>query len=323
MNPTAPTAAAATPAGEKRKALGRGLESLLPRTSSLGSSVIPPHVPAISHPAGPTIVPAAKPATHDGMREVPLGIIERNPYQTRQHLDEAALAELIASIKSSGVVQPIVLRPISAGRYQLVAGQRRWEASKRAGKTSIPAVVRELSDQQAMELTIIENIQRQDLNTMEQARAFERLGREFGLTQENMAQRTGIDRTTVSNFVRLLKLPVDVQALIEQDKISFGHAKVLLSLDSPEAMLKLGTRVAEEQISVRALEQMVFAIQHPVEKQVQERQLDPNVRQAQMEMERSLGVRVQIKDRNGRGKIVIEYKSLEDFDRVVEMLGKK
>ena len=265
-----------------------------------------------------------KAAPHsDGMREVPLGLIDRNPYQTRQHLDESALAELIASIKASGVVQPIVIRPISSGRYQLVAGQRRWEASKRAGKTSIPAVVRELSDQQAMELTIVENIQRQDLNTMEQARAFERLSREFGLTQEQMAQRTGIDRTTVSNYVRLLKLPIDVQALIEQDKITFGHAKVLLSLDSPEAMMKLGRRVAEEQISVRALEQMVFAIQHPIEKeQPQERQLDPNVRQAQMEMERCLGVRVQIQDRNGRGKIVIAYKNLEDFDRVVEILGR-
>jgi ParB family chromosome partitioning protein len=231
------------------------------------------------------------------------------------------MEELMASIRANGVMQPIVVRHIAGGRYQLVAGQRRWEASKRAGKTSIPAVVREISDQQAMEMTIIENLQREDLNPMEQARAFERLGREFGLTQEQMAQRTGIDRSAVSNFVRLLKLPAAVQTLVEQQKLSFGHAKVLLSLDSAEAINKVAERAVEKELSVRALEEFICGVEHPAEKPAREIYQDPNVRQAQLDLERVLGVRVQIKDRNGRGKIVLEYKSLEDFDRVIEALS--
>jgi ParB family chromosome partitioning protein len=256
-----------------------------------------------------------------GMRELPITLIDRNPYQTRQRLDDAGLEELAASIRTSGVVQPIVVRPLTGGRFQLIAGQRRWEASKRAGKNTVPAVVREVSDQQAMEMTIVENLQRRDLATMEQARAFERLGREFGMTQEQMAQRTGIDRTTVSNFVRLLKLPAEVQALIEEDKLSFGHAKVLLSLPTPEMMIKIALKAVAADLSVRALEELLFSIEHPAEKTRREQQVDPNVRQAQMEIERVLGVRVHIKDRNGKGKILIEYKSLEDFDRLLEVLS--
>jgi ParB family transcriptional regulator, chromosome partitioning protein len=322
------TSTTPAPTADKRKALGRGLESLLPggprpAAISPGPPASLPPLPAATVPA--VAPPPPKPAIlHEQMRELPLGLIDRNPYQTRLHLDEPAMEELVASIRTTGVVQPIVVRPIGGGRFQLIAGQRRWEASRRAGKTAIPAVVREVSDQQAMELTIIENLQRQDLNPMEQARAFDRLGREFGLTQELMAQRTGIDRATVSNYIRLLKLPAPVQTLVEQGKLSFGHAKVLLSLDSLEMINKLADRVVELGLSVRALEQLVFGLEHPAEKKEQkERFLDPNVREAQMEMERALGVRVQIKDRNGKGRIVIEYKSLEDFDRVLEMLSTK
>jgi len=273
---------------------------------------------------GAAAAPALKlNADGQGWRELDLNLVDKNPYQTRGYLDEAAMEELVASVQASGVVQPIVVRPAGEGRYQLIAGQRRWEASRRAGKTTVPAVVRQVSDQQAMEMTIIENLQRQDLNTMEQARAFERLSREFGLTQEQMAQRTGIDRTTVSNYIRLLKLPVEVQALVEQDKVSFGHAKVLLSVNSPETIIKIATKLVEEELSVRALEEFVLHLEHPPEKQSKEFHVDPNVREAQMELERALGVRVQIRDRNGKGKIIIEYKTLEDFDRVVEVLGAK
>jgi ParB family transcriptional regulator, chromosome partitioning protein len=327
------TSTTTAPTNDKRKALGRGLESLLPG-SARPAVAPPPVIPTVAPPpvtiaqaatapvAAPPPVPKAA-AAHEAMRELPLGLIDRNPYQTRLHIDEPAMEELVASIRATGVVQPIVVRAIGGGRYQLIAGQRRWEASRRAGKTVIPAVVREVSDQQAMEMTIIENLQRQDLNPMEQARAFERLGREFALTQEQMAQRTGIDRATVSNYIRLLKLPAPVQSLVEQAKLSFGHAKVLLSLDSLEMINKLGDKVVEKGLSVRALEQLVFSLEHPAEKPAQERYVDPNVRQAEMEMERCLGVRVQIKDHNGKGKILIEYKSLEDFDRVVDMLSAK
>ncbi len=290
---------------EKRKALGRGLETLLPAARNLVSA----------QPA---------PAPGEVVRQLPVEQIDRNPYQSRLRLDEAALAELAESIKVSGVMQPILVRPVADGRFQLIAGERRWLASQRAGKQTVPAIVKQVSNEQAMEMTIVENLQREDLNPLEQARAYERLGREFGLTQEQMAERTGKDRSSVANFLRLLRLPPEVQTLIEQDKLSFGHAKVLMGLDSPEAMLKLANRSAALSMSVRQVEAIVHSLLNPEPKDDRgERQLDPNVRQAERDLERALGVRVQISDHKGKGKIVIHYKSLDDFDRVLEALGGK
>jgi len=284
---------------DKKKVLGRGLDSLLPSSR-------------------PTAAP-----TGDTVREIPVGQIDRNPYQTRTRIDEAALNELAESIKASGVVQPITLRPGTNGRFQLIAGERRWLASQRAGKATVPAIVRQVSNEQAMEITIIENLQREDLNAMEQARAYERLGREFGLTQEQMAQRTGKERSSVANFLRLLKLPPAVQEMVESDKLSFGHAKALMGLDSPEAMVKLAQRAAALSFSVRQVESAVQNLMSPEPKpEKPERKVDPNVREAQKELERALGVRVQIDDKKGKGKIVIQYTSLEDFDRVVTALSK-
>jgi len=288
---------------DKKKVLGRGLDSLLPSSR-------------------PTAAPTAAP-TGDTVREIPVGQIDRNPYQTRARIDEAALNELAESIKASGVVQPITLRPGTNGRFQLIAGERRWLASQRAGKATVPAIVRQVSNEQAMEITIIENLQREDLNAMEQARAYERLGREFGLTQEQMAQRTGKERSSVANFLRLLKLPPAVQEMVESDKLSFGHAKALMGLDSPEAMVKLAQRAAALSFSVRQVESAVQNLMSPEPKpEKPERKVDPNVREAQKELERALGVRVQIDDKKGKGKIVIQYTSLEDFDRVVTALSK-
>ena len=288
---------------DKKKVLGRGLDSLLPSSR-------------------PTAAPTAAP-TGDTVREIPVGQIDRNPYQTRTRIDEAALNELAESIKASGVVQPITLRPGTNGRFQLIAGERRWLASQRAGKATVPAIVRQVSNEQAMEITIIENLQREDLNAIEQARAYERLGREFGLTQEQMAQRTGKERSSVANFLRLLKLPPAVQEMVESDKLSFGHAKALMGLDSPEAMVKLAQRAAALSFSVRQVESAVQNLMSPEPKpEKPERKVDPNVREAQKELERALGVRVQIDDKKGKGKIVIQYTSLEDFDRVVTALSK-
>src|ERR1041385_8661564 len=218
---------------DKRKALGRGLESLLP--------------------SRPIVTPIAMPTaqTAGSTQEIPVDSIDPNPYQTRRRINEAALEELAESIRASGVVQPVVLRPAANGRYQLVAGERRWHASRRAGKVTIPAVVRQISNEQAMEITIVENLQREDLNPMEQARAFERLSREFGLTQEQMAQRTGKERASVANFMRLLKLPLEVQSEVESGALSFGHAKVLLMLDSADAQKEVAKRVIEGALSVR------------------------------------------------------------------------
>jgi ParB family transcriptional regulator, chromosome partitioning protein len=259
--------------------------------------------------------------TNDGVQEIAVELIDRNPYQPRRHMDPVALGELAASITSSGVVQPIVVRPGEGGRFQLIAGERRWLASQQAGKKTVPALVRTVSNEQAMEMTIVENLQREDLNPLEHARAYEHLGREFGLTQEQMAQRTGKDRASVANYLRLLKLPPEVQVEVETGALSFGHAKVLMSLDSPEAIINVSKRVIEKALSVRQTEDLVFAMKNPIERERPQRQVDPNVRHAQQELERALGVRVEIKDRKGRGKIVIEYATLEDFDRVVGALS--
>src|SRR5882724_8077286 len=295
---------------DKRKALGRGLDSLLPGRTTPTVAVMP---------AGPAA---------GGLQETAIDLIDANPYQTRRHINEEALKELTESIRASGVVQPVVLRPTQNGRFQIVAGERRWLASKRAGKVSIPAVVRQISNEQAMEITIIENLQREDLNPMEQARAFERLSREFGLTQEQIATRTGKDRASIANFIRLLKLPEEVQNALEAGTLSFGHGKVLLALAGfPEHMERAVREIIEKQLSVRQTEDLVARLLNPqVAEQKQEKSvvpIDPNVREAQRSLESSLGIKVEIHDRKGKGKIILKYGSLEDFDRIVEALATK
>ena len=292
---------------DKRKGLGRGLDSLLPGRPS---------------PA-PIAMPAPQPPA--GTQEVSVDLIDPNPYQTRRQINEASLAELAESIRVSGVVQPVVLRPAANGRFQLVAGERRWLASKRADKQTVPAVVRQISNEQAMEITIIENLQREDLNAMEQARAFERLGREFGLTQEQIAARTGKDRASISNFIRLLKLPESLQEALERGTISFGHGKALVGLVGfPEQLEKAANEVITRQLSVRQTEELAARLLQPESEEPQKQKtvvLDPNVREAQRTLERSLGVKVEILDRKGKGKIILRYGSLDDFDRILEALG--
>jgi ParB family chromosome partitioning protein len=291
---------------DKRKALGRGLDSLLP---------------------GRAATAAARPAPGTGnTQEVSLDLIDSNPYQTRRHIKEESLNELADSIRSSGVVQPVVLRPAPNGRFQLVAGERRWLASKRAGKAAIPAVIRQISNEQAMEITIIENLQREDLNPIEQARAFERLSREFGLTQEQIAHRTGKDRASIANFIRLLKLPPAVQEALENGLLTFGHGKVLVGLAGfPQQLEQAAHEAIGKQLSVRLTEELVGKLLNPEAPQRPKpaRAIDPNVREAQHTLERALGVKVEIQDRKGKGKIVLRYGSLEDFDRIVEALSAK
>ena len=290
---------------DKRKALGRGLDSLLP---------------------GRTAAAVAAPGVGNA-QEITLDLIDPNPYQTRSRIKEESLNELADSIRSSGVVQPVVLRPSANGRFQLVAGERRWLASKRAGKTAIPAVIRQISNEQAMEITIIENLQREDLNPIEQARAFEKLSREFGLTQEQIAHRTGKDRASIANFIRLLKLPPAVQEALESGLLTFGHGKVLVGLAGfPQQLEQAAHEAMGKQLSVRQTEELVAKLLNPEtapQRTKPSRATDPNVRAAQHTLERSLGVKVEIQDRKGKGKIVLRYGSLEDFDRIVEALSTK
>jgi ParB family chromosome partitioning protein len=259
------------------------------------------------------------------VREIPVDQIEPSPYQPRVRTGKEAFYELAASIEEHGVLQPILVRKVGEGKYQLIAGERRWRATMQAKKATVPAIVREVSNEDAAVMTIIENLQREDLNPMAQARAYDRLWQEFGMTQEVMAGRTGKDRPTVTNYLRLLKLPEETQQALERGELSFGHAKALLTLGDDKLTIGVVTmRILKEGLSVRQTEGVIFGILHPDREQPPQppaRKVDPNVREAEQQMMRALGCHVQIKDSKGKGKITIRYANLEDFDRVVEKLS--
>jgi ParB family chromosome partitioning protein len=297
----------------KRRALGKGLESLLP---SRPAPTVAPTITAVAETTGKPL-------------EIPLDHIERNPYQTRTQFDEEKLTELAHSITASGVVQPIVVRPVTPAKgdikYQLITGERRWLASRKAGKTTIPAIVRQVSDEQTLEMTIVENLQRADLNPMEQARAYQRLSHDFKMTQEQMATRTGKERASVANFLRLLRLPEAIQNKVESGDLSFGHARTLLSLDSAESITAAAQKVMALNFSVRQTESYVQGLINPEGKPKKETKPtqpeDPNVREAQDRLQRTLGLKVHIEDKKGKGRVIIEYSGLEDFDSILTALG--
>jgi ParB family transcriptional regulator, chromosome partitioning protein len=374
---------------EKRRALGRGLESLLPGPRAVGTPLPSggaggkPQVPhfvrnekAIStdKPGGeafagaiqavaagatgpiralPTF-PAPDPAGAAGsddtitiyaqaespmpgnlVMNLAIADIDRNPFQTRHVEDDGKLEELSDSIKANGVVQPIMVRPGDEhGRYILVLGERRLLASKKAGKTTIPALVRRVSLQQAAEMTIIENLQREDLSALEQAEAFRVLSKEFSLTQQQIGERVGLSRESVSNYMRLLKLPVLVLEQMAHKQIGFSEAKELLKLEDPELITKTADYIVKKHLTLDQVETLVMrmtglldpvpGMPGQVAKKSGARWVDPNVRSAQLDLERMLGVRVRIRDRKGKGRIVIEYSTVDDYERVVEMLrGRK
>jgi ParB family transcriptional regulator, chromosome partitioning protein len=306
-----------SPVIEKRKALGRGLDSLLPRMTTAVS--VPATVPAAALPAS---VSAERPVATESLVLIELDRIVENPYQTRRDFKEAPLEELAESIRARGVVQPVVVRPTNDGQYILILGERRCRASRLAGKSSVPAIVRRVSAEQAAEMTVIENLQRQDLNCLEQAEAFARLSRDFGLTQEEIGKRVGVSRESVSNYMRVLKLPKEVQQYLGTGDLGFSEARVLLRLLDPALVPKIAAEAVARHLSVKQLEELVDRTNlPPVALEKPARPEDPNVRAAQMDLECALGVRVQIHDRRGKGRIVIEYATLEDFDRVVEVLS--
>lgn len=264
--------------------------------------------------------------------------IDKNPFQTRYVDDDDALEELADSIKANGVVQPIMVRPSEdeEGRYVLILGERRLHASKKAGKTHIPALVRRVSRQQAAEMTIIENLQREDLSPLEQAESFRVLSNEFALTQQQIGERVGLSRESVANYMRLLKLPREVMQMLAEKRITFAKAKELLKLGDNDRIAEAALYAVQKGMNLEQIEMLVLRMDgllDPLpdmpgvkkrEKSTGARWVDPNVRAAQMDLERTLGLRVRIRDRKGKGKIVIEYSTVDDYDRVVEMLrGKK
>jgi ParB family chromosome partitioning protein len=352
---------------EKRRALGRGLESLLPGPRVVTAPASPPLPQSTRKDGAPTpesvaptsseislgadggraVAPVAPPdmgtvyelqaagQTPDGEHafELALDQILENPHQTRQEFDPKALSDLAGSIQTQGVLQPIVVRPAahrlgSEGRYIMILGERRFRASKMAGKTTIPAIVRRVSEQQAAEMTLVENLQRQDLDCLEQAAAFANLSTEFHLTQEEIGKRVGVSREQVSNYLRLLKLPPEVLAALRNKDLTFSHARLLLSLRDESQITKVARAAIAKKMSVALLAEMVMDKNVPMDvprerQQSGARWVDPNVRAAQRSLETVLGMRVRIRDRKGKGKITIEYGTLEDFDRVVRMLKGK
>jgi len=268
---------------------------------------------------------------------LPLRDIDKNPFQTRYVEDDDALEELAESIKANGVVQPIVVRPAEEdGRFILILGERRLHASRKAGKTHIPALVRRVSEQQAAEMTIVENLQREDLSPLEQAEAFRVLSNQFAMTQQNIAERVGLSRASVANYMRLLKLPREVMQMLAEKRLNFAQAKELLKLGDNDRIAEAALYAVKKGMNIEQIEMLVLRMDglldalpdmpgaNKEKKTGGARWVDPNVRSAQMDLERMLGVRVRIRDRKGKGKIVIEYSTVDDYERVVEMLrGKK
>lgn len=273
-----------------RTALGRGLGALI-------------REPVLQEPASPPVA-AGSPG---GPQLVDIDLIDRSPYQPRTRFREETLEELARSIRASGIIQPLILRPHGV-RYQLIAGERRWRAAQRAGLPRVPAIVRDVPEAQALEITLVENIQREDLNAIEQARAFERLMTEFQLTQENLAERTGKDRTTVANALRLLKLEKPLQELIEDARISAGHGRALLAIADPQTRLALAHRAARGALTVRQVERLAARrahapLTHPTPT------VDANTRAALEELQRHLGTRVSLRTptKSRPGQLMIEY----------------
>ena len=257
--------------------------------------------------------------TEPELRELDLDLLEPNPFQPRQVFADAKLEELSQSIRTHGFVQPLIVRR-HGNRYQIVAGERRWRAAQRLGLLRVPALVREVSNEKLLEVSLIENIQRENLNPIEEARAYHRLAHEFGLTQEEVAQRTGKDRSTIANFLRLLKLPKDIQQMIQEGILSMGHARALLGLEPHSLQREIAEKACAQGWSVRQLERTIAAGRKAKPKKIVQNPLDPNVRAALEHLERVLGTRVRIVENGPRGKIEIEYYSQEDLHRLYDHL---
>ena len=291
---------------QPRRALGKGMGALLPTRT---------------HIQPPAPVSSAPDEHRESSLDIPVDAIQPNPFQPRRVFQDKRLEELAQSIRANGIIQPLVVRLVD-GHYQLVAGERRWRAAKLAGVALVPVVVREIPENRLLEITLIENIQREDLNPMETASAFARMSAELNLNAEQIGLRTGKDRSNVINLMRLLQLPPDIQQLISEGKLTAGHGRCLLSLPQAELQREVSVRAVGGGWSVRQVEQTCARMTAgTTAKHVDEAKIDPNVKAAIQEMERKLGTRIHVKEgARGRGKLEIDYYSAEDLTRIYDAI---
>ena len=266
---------------------------------------------------------APSPQDNEELREIEIDLITPGEQQPRTSFDEAKLQELAQSIRVSGIIQPLLVRR-RGGRFQLVAGERRWRAAQLAGLSRVPAIVRDIPDENLLELALIENIQRQELNAIEEANAYKRLIESLGLTQEEVASRVGRDRTFITNYLRILKLPTEIQTLLEQEKLTFGHARALLGISDPHLQRRFAQRICKNNWSVRETESRIrnLAGRKPAPPPPQSQLVDPNVRAAEAKLRRRFGTQVRIVSARAgtAGRIEIEFYSADDLNRIFDLL---
>ena len=282
-----------------RKALGKGLEALIPSVVEMGDI-----------------------KKKEDIIRISLNEIRPNKYQPRIVFNEEKIGELAASIKERGVVQPILVSR-KEDFYELVVGERRWRASKIAGLKEIPAVVKELSDREIFEISLIENIQREDLNPVEEAEAYWRLSREFQLTQEELSRKIGKTRSTIANSIRLLKLPEEIKKFVSSRMISSGHARAILSLNDRKEQEKLAKKIVNEKLNVRETEEIVNQKRIKIARKYSRKEAEPTIKKIEEKLQYILGTKVKIRDKNNTGRIEVFYYSLDDIERIVDLLVKK
>ncbi|MCK4545086.1 ParB/RepB/Spo0J family partition protein [candidate division WOR-3 bacterium] len=274
----------------KRKALGKGLDALIPENRDIKEKIL----------------------------EIDVNLIDPNPYQPRSFIEDPNLISLIDSIKEKGIIEPIIVRDKPGNRYEVVCGERRLEASKRAGKEKIPSIVKDLSDRESLELALVENIQRESLNPIDEARGFKRLMDEFGATQEDVAREIGKSRASITNTIRLLRLPMFIQEMIIRDEIKEGHARVLLRIDSDVDKINIARRVKKNGLSVRDVEKL---IEPKFKRKKKEENPDLYIQEIELQLSRYLGTKVKINRNGSKGRIKIDFYSDEEFARIIETIG--
>jgi ParB family chromosome partitioning protein len=295
----------------KKKALGRGLSALLSDS------------PATADEKLETDIPVAAPASTSSLGEISIDEIEVNPFQPRQHFDEDALKELAESIKVHGIIQPVTVRRLTKNQYQLISGERRYQAAKQAGLAYIPAYVRSADDQQMLEMALIENIQRENLNPIEVALSYQRLITEIGLKQEELGDRVGKNRTTVTNYLRLLKLPPDIQAALRDNKLSMGHARAIINVENPDSQLYIFKKTITDDLSVRKVEELARQVASgEVEEDPKTAQIKQprEIVQLQSKLSSHFGTKVKVSGNGKRGDIRIPFLSVEDLNRILDIL---